>query len=365
MTIKHGFFASADPENPTTYDQQTYAKRRNMEQTDGILEGVLSELRVTTTDPASMAVAVCAGSVNIQGYWMDSDDIETLQLATADVNNPRIDRVVVRLDTSVNMEVTLAVLTGTPASSPAAPALTRTNYIYELSLAQVYVGVGATYISTSNITDERRNASYCGYTRARYGGVPPGSITSYAGNTVPSGWLLCDGSTLNKNDYPELFSAIGYIYGGSGESFMIPSLVGRMPLGKSSSHPLAETGGSEMVALTIEQMPNHDHSISGGVSSSGTHNHNLSLQTGSSGSNDVALSTVSYGSSTTLNADWTTTGRARYSLSSGSTTYKTGPVINSAGEHTHTLTATIGNTGSGQGHDNMPPFLTLNFIIKT
>ena len=146
---------------------------------------------------------------------------------------------------------------------------------------------------------------------------------------------------------------------------MIPSLVGRMPLGKSESHPMAETGGSEMVALTIEQMPNHDHSISGGVSSSGTHNHNLSLQTGSSGSNDVALSTVSYGSSTTLNADWTTTGRARYSLSSGSTTYKTGPVINSAGEHTHTLTATIGNTGSGQGHDNMPPFLTLNFIIKT
>ena len=208
MTIKHGFFASADPENPTTYEQQTYAKRRNMEQTDGILEGVLSELRVTPTDPASMAVAVCAGSVNIQGYWMDSDDIETLQLAAADVNNPRIDRVVVRLDTSVNMEVTLAVLTGTPASSPAAPALTRTNYIYELSLAQVYVGVGATYISTSNITDERRNASYCGYTRARYGGVPPGSITSYAGNTVPSGWLLCDGSTLNKNDYPELFSAI-------------------------------------------------------------------------------------------------------------------------------------------------------------
>ncbi|HJK44583.1 MAG TPA: phage tail protein, partial [Methanocorpusculum sp.] len=260
MTIKHGFFASADPENPTTYDQQTYAKRRNMEQTDGILEGVLSELRVTTTDPASMAVAVCAGSVNIQGYWMDSDDIETLQLATADVNNPRIDRVVVRLDTSVNMEVTLAVLTGTPASSPAAPALTRTNYIYELSLAQVYVGVGATYISTSNITDERRNASYCGYTRARYGGVPPGSITSYAGNTVPSGWLLCDGSTLNKNDYPELFSAIGYIYGGSGESFMIPRLVGRMPLGKSSSHPLAETGGSEMVALTMAQMPSHNHS---------------------------------------------------------------------------------------------------------
>ena len=349
MTIKHGFFASADPENPTTYDQQTYAKRRNMEQTDGILEGVLSELRVTPTDPASMAVAVCAGSVNIQGYWMDSDDIETLQLAAADVNNPRIDRVVVRLDTSVNMEVTLAVLTGTPASSPAAPALTRTNYIYELSLAQVYVGVGATYISTSNITDERRNASYCGYTRARYGGVPPGSITSYAGNTVPSGWLLCDGSTLNKNDYPELFSAIGYIYGGSGESFMIPSLVGRMPLGTSeshelgsTSHELGSTGGSETVTLTTEQMPSHNHSISESVASSGEHIHSYRRYIGR---NDNA----------TIYGFLMQTGN----LSNESIS------IDSANAHTHTLTATIGNTGFGQGHNNMPPFLTLNFIIKT
>lgn len=360
MTIKHGFFASADPENPTTYDQQTYAKRRNMEQTDGILEGVLSELRVTPTDPASMAVAVCAGSVNIQGYWMDSDDIETLQLATADVNNPRIDRVVVRLDTSVNMEVTLAVLTGTPASSPAAPTLTRTNYIYELSLAQVYVGVGATYISTSNITDERRNASYCGYTRARYGGVPPGSITSYAGNTVPSGWLLCDGSTLNKNDYPELFSAIGYIYGGSGESFMIPSLVGRMPLGKSESHPMAETGGSETVALTTAQMPSHNHPISCNLSNAGAHEHNLASNN-VSGNNQGFVMT---GCVRNGNYGYGSSGSSKYGYN-GNTYSVSTDFMETAGAHTHTLTATIGNTGSGQGHNNMPPFLTLNFIIKT
>ncbi|HJK09112.1 MAG TPA: tail fiber protein [Methanocorpusculum sp.] len=338
MTIKHGFFASADPENPTTYDQQTYAKRRNMEQTDGILEGVLSELRVTPTDPASMAVAVTAGSVNIQGYWMDSDDIETLQLAAADVNNPRIDRVVVRLDTSVNMEVTLAVLTGTPASSPAAPALTRTNYIYELSLAQVYVGVGATYISTSNITDERRNASYCGYTRARYGGVPPGSITSYAGNTVPSGWLLGAGSTLNKNDYPELFSAIGYIYGGSGESFMIPSLVGRMPLGKSESHPLAETGGSETVTLTTAQMPSHNHSVSVSILENGEHSHTIRSGTGS-GSNTKALTTI-------------------YNITENSS-------VAPSGNHTHSTSISESLVGNNNAHPNMPPYISLNMIIKT
>ena len=355
MTIKHGFFASADPENPTTYDQQTYAKRRNMEQTDGILEGVLSELRVTPTDPASMAVAVTAGSVNIQGYWMDSDDIETLQLAAADVNNPRIDRVVVRLDTSVNMEVTLAVLTGTPASSPAAPALTRTNYIYELSLAQVYVGVGATYISTSNITDERRNASYCGYTRARYGGVPPGSITSYAGNTVPSGWLLCDGSTLNKNDYPELFSAIGYIYGGSGESFMIPSLVGRMSLGKSESHPMAETGGSETVTLTTAQIPGHSHN--GTTNSGGSHVHSIQLygddKNGSVTGNCMIGSSRRYPYTYPSGTAGTVYG-ALGTVSNGTT---------ESGNHTHDVSVSGG--GSGQPHNNMPPYLSLNMIIKT
>ena len=355
MTIKHGFFASADPENPTTYDQQTYAKRRNMEQTDGILEGVLSELRVTPTDPASMAVAVTAGSVNTQGYWMDSDDIETLQLAAADVNNPRIDRVVVRLDTSVNMEVTLAVLTGTPASSPAAPALTRTNYIYELSLAQVYVGVGASYISTSNITDERRNASYCGYTRARYGGVPPGSITSYAGNTVPSGWLLCDGSTLNKNDYPELFSAIGYIYGGSGESFMIPSLVGRMPLGTSESHELGSTGGSETVELTVGQLPAHGHPVS--VGSGGLYVHTITSYTDKNNSGESGLLLTGVKNYPYRGGDWSNGYYDVYATPNGNVGTSSG------GAHNHTASA--GNTGSGQGHNNMSPFLTLNFIIKT
>ena len=353
MTIKHGFFASADPDNPTTYDQQTYAKRRLMEQTDGILEGVLSELRVTPTDPVAMRVDVTAGSINIQGYWMDSDEIETLQLAAADANNPRIDRVVVRLDTSVNLEVALAILTGTPASSPAAPALTRTNYIYEMSLAQVYVGAGVTSISLSNITDERRNASYCGYTRARYGGLPPGSITSYAGATVPSGWLLCDGATLNKADYPELFSAIGYIYGGAGENFRIPNCSGRFPLGKSGSHALASTGGSETVALTTAQLPVHSHSVTGG-----NHTHSVQLYSDNrdGGSSGALIKGTSF--------PWKETGP-----------YGSGGAVITRNVYAGTLAAiatsntghthSVSNAGSNQGHPNMPPFISLNFIIKT
>lgn len=355
MTIKHGFFASADPDNPTTYDQQTYAKRRLMEQTDGILEAVLSELRVTPTDPVAMRVDVTAGSINIQGYWMDSDEIETLQLAAADVNNPRIDRIVARLDTSVNLEISLVVLTGTPASSPAAPALTRSAYIYEMSLAQVYVGAGVTSVSLSNITDERRNASYCGYTRARYGGLPPGSITSYAGATVPSGWLLCDGATLNKADYPELFSAIGYIYGGTGESFKLPDARGRFPLGTSDSHELGGTGGAETVELTEAQIPAHGHSVT--VGQGGGHAH---IITAYADQNNSGIS------------GFLLTGAKNYPWRGGSYSNgyynvyatQTGSVSTSSSDvHSHSGTAE--SVGSDEAHPNMPPYLSLNFIIKT
>ena len=123
---------------------------------------------------------------------------------------------------------------------------------------------------------------------------------------------------------------------------MIPSLVGRMPLGTSESHELGSTGGSETVTLTTEQMPSHNHSISESVASSGEHIHSYQRYIGR---NDNA----------TIYGFLMQTGN----LSNESIS------IDSANAHTHTLTATIGNTGSGQGHNNMPPFLTLNFIIKT
>ena len=62
---------------------------------------------------------------------------------------------------------------------------------------------------------------------------------------------------------------------------MIPSLVGRMPLGKSESHPLAETGGSETVTLTTAQMPSHNHSVSVSILENGEHSHTIRSGTGS------------------------------------------------------------------------------------
>ena len=54
--------------------------------------------------------------------------------------------------------------------------------------------------------------------------TPLGSIIAFSGNNIPVGFLLCDGSTLNKNEYLDLFNVIGYTYGGSDNEFKLPDL---------------------------------------------------------------------------------------------------------------------------------------------
>lgn len=100
-------------------------------------------------------VHVRAGRASVRGHWFLSTAQETLAIAANASGNPRIDRIVLRLDPSSN-EATLAVLTGTPGTVPTAPSLTQTDTgVYELTLAQVAVANGAASISALNVTDER------------------------------------------------------------------------------------------------------------------------------------------------------------------------------------------------------------------
>lgn len=191
-------------------------------------------------------------------------------------------------------------------------------------------------------------------------GIPSGCIIPYGGTTIPSGWLLCDGSSISTDTYPDLFNAIKYTYGGSGSSFNLPNLTGRMPLGVSESHVLGTTGGDETVTLTTDQMPSHNHPISCNLSNAGVHEHNMA-------SNDVSGNNRGYVSTSAFRDGaygYGSTGTDSYGYN-GNTYYVSTNFMETAGEHTHTLTATIDNIGSGQPHNNMPPFLTLNFIIKT
>lgn len=109
----------------------------------------------------NMIVNVKAGKAWINGYIAVNDGDYNLTITNADGVLNRIDRIVLRLDFNVRA-INIAVKKGAFASTPVAPTLQRDAEVYELVLADVYVGKGITRITQSNITDQRMNKALCG-----------------------------------------------------------------------------------------------------------------------------------------------------------------------------------------------------------
>jgi microcystin-dependent protein len=194
--------------------------------------------------------------------------------------------------------------------------------------------------------------------------TPAGVISQFAGSTAPTGYLLCTGQSVSTTTFADLFAVIGYTYGGSGSSFTIPNLQGRIPVGRDAAQTefdvLGEAGGAKTHTLTTAQMPshthttpNHSHTFSATTNSTGSHGHNFIIQNPGSvaGPNNAVLMSA-------LNNQYTNGGQT------GGT--------QDAGAHTHTVSGTTSNsspttnsTGSGGAHNNLQPYIVLNYIIKT
>jgi microcystin-dependent protein len=94
-----------------------------------------------------------------------------------------------------------------------------------------------------------------------------GEIRMFAGNFEPAGWAFCDGRLLPIAENDALFSLIGTTYGGDGEStFGLPDFRGRIPIHAGNSHVLGELGGAESVTLTSAQIPSHTHLMNASAS---------------------------------------------------------------------------------------------------
>lgn len=154
---KSGFFNSSGGDR--VYSATDFAAYFGKLVSNGIFYGVATNLQVT---PGSgMAVSIAAGSAWINGYSYENTDALTLNLATASGVNPRIDRIVVRFS-AVERRIYVATLTGTPAETPTAPALTRSNDTFELSIADIVIPKGSVTVTALNITDTRLNMALCG-----------------------------------------------------------------------------------------------------------------------------------------------------------------------------------------------------------
>src|SRR5581483_5477964 len=142
---------------------------------------------------------------------------------------------------------------------------------------------------------------------------------------APKGWALCNGQLLPINQYQALFSLLRTTFGGDGRTtFGLPNFQGRTSMHVGNGHILGERAGEQSHTLTIPEMPMHAHF--------------------------VKTSTVTTG---------TTNLPAGNVLTNSSPNNLYGPVQGGV----FVAPATIGNTGGGQAHQNMQPFLTLSFCI--
>ena len=160
MAVTYGFFDSINGDRTYNADQISEYFLKLI--SNGVFATPSNSMQVTAT--TGLNVKVSPGWGFIKCKWVKNDNDLALQLDTADTTFARIDRVVLHLDTNeTNRHITIEVKKGTPAATPAPPAVTRLNGVYELSLAQIAVAANATSITQANITDERADTSVCGY----------------------------------------------------------------------------------------------------------------------------------------------------------------------------------------------------------
>jgi hypothetical protein len=161
MPEKSGFFDST-AEDPREYTADEFAEYFRRLLTDGIFNGG-TNLKVGATG-TDMRTHILPGYAWIQGYmYKVYDEPLYLQHDLPDAQLDRIDRIVLRLDTSLEARsIRAMILKGTPAANPVAPSIVRENNIFDLSLAQVRIIAGKSYVEAFQITDERLDTNVCG-----------------------------------------------------------------------------------------------------------------------------------------------------------------------------------------------------------
>ncbi|AKF07712.1 phage tail protein [Sandaracinus amylolyticus] len=152
-----------------------------------------------------------------------------------------------------------------------------------------------------------------------------GEIRLFAGNFAPVGWAICDGSLVSIAENELLFVVVGTTHGGDGVStFALPDLRGRVPVHVGTGHVLGEGGGAETVTLTTSQIPAHTHAL-----------HASDANASTTSPTNAFLAAMPSAAVTAYGVD--------------------APHVTSSPQ--------VGVVGGSQPHDNMQPYVALNYII--
>lgn len=304
---------------------------------------------------SGMKVSVDVGVVIISGAIKYFDQVTELTLDAANASNPRRDTVVAEFNASQSVrDITLKVVKGTPASVPQLPTLTRTAEVYQIALANIYVGAGVTAITSNKISDARWDDTRGGVATQRVNPAPLEEMMeryetianeyTTEQQTAFNTWFSNIQESLSgdvaaqladriqqvenavngiNNGFLDRVYPVGAVYisfentdpselfGGTwtriGERFLYAA-----PTDPQSPLSVWDEGGEETHTLTIDEMPNHAHSIN--------------------------MNTVGYGGGGSLSA---------YFGKEGSPSHGNwGNIVRDA--------------GGGAAHNNMPPYIVVN-----
>lgn len=178
----------------------------------------------------------------------------------------------------------------------------------------------------------------------------------FAGNFAPRNWAYCNGQLLSISQHTALFSILGTTYGGDGRTtFGLPDLRGRAPLHSGSSNgpglttrPLGQRGGEETHSLTVQEMPSHNHPT---TNTPGADQH-VQLSKDNAVNEIPAVGDVPAAAKLGSGIG----GQNVTAFGPPTNTVKGQAISGNAG-------LTVGNNGGSRAHNNMQPYLVINYII--
>ena len=143
----------------SVYEAQ-WSKMMNSVFRNGVVHGHLEELEVYG-DSTGMQVKVKEGAGWVKGHFYENDAEETIAVSAADATNPRWDYVVLEVDwTQSDNQMSVKMVSGTPAASPSLPSLTQTTSKWQIPLAKVVVGAGVSTVTVANVFDLRKYSNF-------------------------------------------------------------------------------------------------------------------------------------------------------------------------------------------------------------